>query len=278
VRRPVEERRTVDVRVREADPDDLESIAALTRTHRHRLAAWGPHWWRVAEGADAIHPLWLGHLISSDLATVRVLVAGEEIIGTAVAVAQPNGWFVDDVAIADDSLWPVVAPALARGIDERPALTCVATADRPRADALDAEGIRLVSSYWIRATEPGPTTAAAFTASHLERVAPPHSFGVAFDPAAEGALAFTIGSGVVVGSPSTAAPPVYDPGGTVTVVDQMRGDDLDALAAAALAVASARGDVLLAVVCGTEDTDLAIALAGRGFDRTVDVHRWPSDV
>ena len=164
--------------VRLAVADDVARLAALGAEHRRRLAGWSPTWWRSADAADEIHPLWLGHIVGDD-------------------------------------------------------------ADVPPA--------------------------------------PPHSFGGALDPWAEGALSFADRAGVVVGSPSLAAPPVYDPGGTVAVVDRIVGEDRAALVRDVLAGAADRGDVLVAVVAAADDTTLAGHLAAMGFDRTVDVYAWPED-
>lgn len=265
------------VEVREATTTDLDAITSVTRDHRHQLAAWGPRWWRIAEGADDLHPLWLGHLITSDAGIVRVVEIDGDICATAIAVPHGEHWFVDDVAVTEDSLWPTVAAALVTGISERPAITCSAAADRRRADALEAAGFDHVSSYWIRATAPASVTTGPFHEGDGPEP-PPHSFGGPFDPGAAGALAFTIDAGTVVGSPSSPAPPVYDPGGAVTVVDRLFGNDLDELIITALAATAARGDVLLAVVCAADDHRLGDALADRGFERTVHVHRWPSTV
>ena len=43
----------------------------------------------------------------------------------------------------------------------------------------------------------------------------------------------------------------------------------------ALAMAFRRGDVLVNVIVGENDTELARTVAGRGFERTVDVFAWP---
>lgn len=272
----------MQIDIREATIDDLDAIAALTRAHRHRLAAWSPTWWCVADGADEIHPLWLGHLITSDAATVRVLVDGAEVVGCLAEVAQPAGWFVDDVAIDDDGRWPQVSALLRSAVTVRPALTCVATDDRSRRDALAGAGIERVSSYWIRPTSPLPAGADVGAATPLEpgsavADAPPHTFGDAFDPGASGALAAVVGDGHVVGSPPVPPPPVYGAGGTVAVVDRLVGSDRRRAAATALALAADRGDLLLAVVAGADDDELADVLAGLGFVRTVDVHQWPAD-
>lgn len=268
----------MEITCREAIPDDLDAIAALTRAHRHRLAGWGPRWWRIADGADDLHPLWLGHLISSDLATVRVALGDGQVVATATAMAQPDGWFIDDLAVDEDARWPLVAPALIEAFPESPALTCVAVGDAARAAALRERGSLIVSSYWIRACDTGvtPTDARLRTRRSAPRDAPPHTFGGAFDPEAPGALAFAGDDGTVVGSPSTPAPPVYDPGGAVTVLDRVYGPDLDALLRTALERTEARGDALVAVVCAPEDQPLASALADGGFLRTVDLHRWPT--
>lgn len=260
--------------VREATIADLDAIASITREHRHQLAAWSPQWWSVAQGADDLHPLWLGHLINTDAGTVRVVMIDGEICATAIANPQPEHWFIDDVAVTDESLWPTVAAALVTGIPERPAITCSAAAHRSRVDALEGAGFVHVSSYWIRPTKPGPATTGPFIDGDVPEP-PPHSFGGPFDPTATGALAFSIDAGTVVGSPPSPAPPVYDPGGPVTIVDRLFGKDRDELITAALAATAARGDVLLAVVSAPGDRQLGDALANHDFERTVDVHRWP---
>ena len=265
----------MDLHVREATLDDLDAVATITREHRRRLSTFGPRWWHPADGADEIHPLWLGHLISSDLATVRVLESEDGVVASAVALAQPDAWFIDDVAVAEGGQWSAVAPALVVGIPERPALTCVASGDGAQSAAFEEAGFVVVSSYWMRGTELGPIAGSPYEGD-VPGDPPPHTFGGAFDPAADGALAFSLDGGIVIGSPSTPAPPIYDPGGPVTIVDRVVGRDLEALLQNALAMTAARGDVVLAVVSATDDHDLAAALAATGFDRTVDVHRWPS--
>lgn len=266
----------MEVTCRLATPADLDEVAALTRTHRHRLATWGPRWWGIGEGADDLHPLWLGHLIGSDQATVRVAVADADIVATAVSVAQGDHWFIDDIAIADDNLWPHVAPALVRAVGERPGLTCVASADRARGAALHAEGSTIASSYWVRGTTPPLTTLEGPPRAASPRDAPPHTFGPPFAAGAPGALYLSDDTGTLVGSPSTPAPPVYDPGGPVTVVDRIDGDDLDALLATAVDRTARRGDALIAVVCAPDDEPLQAALTDGGWHRTVDVHHWPA--
>jgi hypothetical protein len=81
--------------VRRATADDLDAVAALTRRHRHQLAAWEPDFWRMAEGADQLHPLWLAHLLTSSDAVARVVVDDGDVAACAICVRQPAQWFAD---------------------------------------------------------------------------------------------------------------------------------------------------------------------------------------
>jgi hypothetical protein len=259
----------VALHVRVAGHDDLGAITELTRKLRHRLADWSPAWWRMREGADELHPRWLQHVVGTG--AFRVVVDDTTVVACAAVVAPLGDWCLDDVAIDDDARWPAVAGALFAAVTERPALTCLATADVVRADAFLAAGTTPASTYWIGRPvagtyTPGPSIAAVAPA-------PPHTFGPGFDPSGPASLFVGSGGGYAIGSPSVPAPPVYDPGGTVAIVDRVVGDDLGAVIRAASAAAAARGDVRLNVVCGAGDDRLAEALAVTGLERTVEVHR-----
>ena len=266
------------IRVRTAAEDDLPAIATLTAASRARLAQWSPIWWRPAPAADEIHPLWLGHLVGAGIATIRVAEEHGTVAGCAVAMPQPGQWFVDDVAVADER-WADAGAALLAAAMERPALTCTPTADATRRAATDAAGLRTVARYWIAPTRPDGgddgAGAAPLSPDAVVPAAPPHTFGGALDPHADGALSFAHDGGLVVGSPSTPAPPVYDPGGTVAIVDRVAGPDLAGLLRMTLGAAARQGDVLLAVVAAADDPALEGALAAEGFARTVEVQAWP---
>jgi hypothetical protein len=260
-----------------ATSSDLESIVAMTTESRYRLADWSPVWWRVAPRADADHPAWLGRLIDMDGPVVRVVVAnGGDVVGCAFSMPQRSQWFVDDVALVRDGLWETEGAVLMGSVRERPALTCVPASHSARARASESFGLELVSSYWIRATTDSNAKVESLRGDLDIPPAPPHTFGGGFDPLTEGALSFQRGDGFVIGSPSISAPPVYDPGGTVTVVDRIVGSDLVDQVSAALGAAFRRGDVLLNAVAAADDHPLQEVLAERGFDRTVEVYRWPS--
>jgi len=68
---------------------------------------------------------------------------------------------------------------------------------------------------------------------------------------------------------------VYDPGGTVAVVDRLTGQDRPRLLDAVLGAAAHRGDVLAAVVADDGDASLAALLDDRGLAPIADVWAWP---
>jgi hypothetical protein len=258
------------VHVRRAVADDTAAIAALTRAARACLAEWSPAWWRQRPGADDLHAAWLGHLVTAEGPVARVVEHEGKVVAFAVAMPQPGQWFVDDVSVADAGAWP----ALLAAVEERPALTCVASRDLDRAAACRGAGLTWVSSLWVGPAAPaGPPEGAVEPLDDEASLPapPPHTF-------AGLAPALVLGDragGLVACSPSLPAPPIYDPGGTVAVVDRLTGDDRGRLLAHGRAAIAARGDVLVAVVAAAGDAGLADILGGAGLTRTVDVYAWP---
>jgi hypothetical protein len=257
--------------VRLAVPADTGAIAALTRAHRACLAEWSPSWWRPGRHADEMHAAWLGHLVTAEGPVLRVVEHGGDVVACAVAMPQPGQWFVDDVAVADDRAWP----ALLAAVEERPALTCVATLDTARAAVCREAGLTWVSSCWIGPAAPAGSPEGTVELRDDEAAwpaSPPHTFG----PLGPW-LAFGDGAGgLVVASRSLTAPPVYDSSaGTVAVLDRLSGRDRSGLLAHARAALAERGDVLVAVVADAGDAEGADILAGAGLVRTVDVYAWP---
>lgn len=261
---------------RPATIDDLPSVVALTAELRGRLATWAPRWWRPSGDADAIHRMWLEHLVTNAAGTLHVASASGDVVGCFAVNLQARQWFVDDLAVSDPALWPALATGLVGYVEQRPALACSASQDGMRAGALEGAGCKHVSSYWIRETASGTPEVGTVNGDVVTATRPQHTFGgKPFDHTDPGALAFATDDGSVIGSPSTAAPPIYDPGGTVTVVDFVDGPHLDRLLDTTLRLAGNRGDVLLCAVCGIDDHTLAEALTATGFTRTVDVFRLP---
>lgn len=262
---------------RDAVPGDLASIAAMTAATRERLASWAPKWWAKSQGADEVHPMWLEHLVTNEPGTMHVATAADRVVGCLGITWQSEQWFLDDVSVREDDLWPDFVAGLVQYIKPRPALTCVSPQDRARAEAMTRAGCSAVSSYWIRRTTDRTSTVGPLDPSAAGAPRPPHTFGGSpLSHHADEALAFTTDDGTAIGSAPTTAPPVYDPGGTVTVVDLVTGSNRRGLLDTALDVAGARGDVLLCVVCGHDDAELATALPDADFARAVDVYSLPT--
>jgi hypothetical protein len=261
---------------RPAATGDLDAVAALTAMWRRRLAEWSPRWWRPAPHADELHRAWLAHLIEDPAAVVRVVTEHARVVGCAASTAQAGGWLVDDVALARDERWADIGVELLAAVAERPALTCVPTSHLARRAASEAAGLHHASSIWLRETAARSSAdVAALPRDVALPPAPAHPFAGPLDPQAPGALTLTgADGGVLVGSPPITAPPVYDPGGTVAVVDRVAGEP-GPLLEQALAASGARGDVLLAVVAAVDDDRLRSDLKGLHFERTVDVFTWP---
>ncbi len=262
------------VKVRVAVEADLPAIVSLTTEHRGRLAGWAPVWWRKSATADRDHPGWLAHMLRASGFVLRVAEEDEAVVGCAVSVPQQTQWFIDDVALSDDNRWWTTGVAMCEAVAERPALTCIPSAHSARLSGSLRAGLRPISSYWI-----GPPLAGLLLGEPLDGRPVPrpprHTFGGGLDPHAAGALCFVDGDGIVVGSPSLNAPPIYEPAGTVCVVDRITGSNRTRLLDAALARAFRRGDVLVNVIVSDNDDELVELVAGRGLERTVDVFAWP---
>jgi hypothetical protein len=213
-------------------------------------------------------------MLRSPQFTVRVAEVDGVVEGCAVAVPQSTQWFIDDVAVIDDGRWSSSGVALLAAVSERPALTCVPRADSARLEASHAAGLDPVSNYWIGPPRDGRIV--GHPLAHQPVPSPPrHTFGGGLDPTADGGLCFADSDGVVVGSPPLPAPPIYDPGGTVCVIDRITGSNRQALLNTALALALQRGDVLVNVIVAEDDPELAYLAGERGLQRTVDVFSWP---
>lgn len=264
--------------LRLAAEEDLDEIASILAAGRRQLAEWSPLWWRSVPGADEIQRLWLAHLLQLDGPAVRVLADGDVVVGCAISVPQSGQWFIDDIGVASPDRWSDHGVALLSAIPERPALTCIATSDQQRARAALTAGLRRRSQYWLRSVG---SSGALPVSCELARdtnipTGAAHTFGGSLDPWADGALSFGVaGAGLVAGSPSVAAPPIYGGGGTVCIVDRVVGSDRGLLVDCALASSAQRGDVVLNVVAAEEDLELQRLLAEQNFVATVDVFGWP---
>ena len=256
--------------VRDANEHDLDAILQLTTANRRLLASLEPWFWRPSERADALHALWITHLVKSLETPTRVALDGETVAAFAVSNPQPQCWFVDDVCASD---WAGAGVALLAGIPERPALACLARADEARVRAGEAAGLRRAGSYRALRLE-AITGAASDQAARPPELAPPpaHTF-----PIPEEARVFVADAagGYAVGSPPFAPPPIYDGGGPVCVIDRIIGEDREGLLLQMLRVARARGDAAAIVVVDEPDRELAAILDAFDARHPVDLYRWP---
>ena len=212
-------------------------------------------------------------IVGSDDHDTVVLDDGSDVFGFFVRVHQERHLWVDDLCVADPGRWPE-AVRLVVETNPTPWVTCVAAADQRRREELGRAGLRAISTYWVRATTgvaPRPAGAGILVGQQAGDN-PSHTFGGRpFSPDLPGALVVTDGQGgYAIGSPS-ASPPLYDPGGPTCVIDQITGDDREALLHDALATAAGRGDAQVVVVCGHDDGELAGIVEASGFTPEVEL-------
>lgn len=261
--------------VRPATHDDLDVIVGLTKAMRRQLARWAPVYFNPTAEADELHPVFLEFMVDSEDHVTQALVSDEgAMVGFFAEHAlagEPRIW-VDDLCVSDEALWPSAIREI-REVVARPWVTCVSIQDESRTAALAESGLGVVSSFWARTThdvvaaEPAEFNPVDFDASN----AAPHTFGgQAFRPDLPGALIVGSQAGYAIGSPP-ATPPIYDPGGPTTVIDQVNGPDRSKVLEMALAAAAHRDDAQVIVVCGEEDTELSVIVGESGFNRVVDL-------
>ena len=262
--------------VRAANPEDLPTIATLTRSKRRQLADWEPGFWALAEGADERHRAWLERLVSSDHIISRVAVDGDDVVGFAVSLPREEGWIIDDVCLSPER-WDEVGQVLLAEIVERPALTCVPHADVSQACAFREAGWTAISQYrLLRLARHAVPSDPEVTPRRPTAFVLPAPSTFRLDPEDPDALVLLDrDGGHIAGSGSTQAPGIYAPGGTTCVVDRIEGARRDRLIAALTAAAADRGDVQVLLVARSDDAQLLSWLDGQGWRHPVDVVASP---
>jgi hypothetical protein len=261
------------VDLRAAREEDLPTIVSLAHQMKRRLAAWSPRYFHPHVDAEARHEAWLSYLVGSDDHDTRVITDSGEVVGFFNVVRQPLHLWVDDLVLSNDDLWLDTARLVTTHVDD-PWVTCVSRADTVRSAALAASGLAPASTFWAaqlskRAEGETPQHTREFPES---RSAPRHVFGgCPFEPGAPGALVVVDDhDGYAIGSASMT-PPLYDPGGPTTVIDQIVGADRAGLLDEAMARSAARADTGVIVVCATDDDQLRQILERRGYRPEVDL-------
>ena len=258
-------------RARSAATDDLDAIVSLTRSQRHQLAEWSPVYFNPRAGADEGHANYLRFIVGSGDHQTLVLEDDGEVFGFFVHVAQHRHLWVDDLCVNDTQRWPE-AIRLVFETSTAPWVTCVAVADEHRRTAMAKARLREISTYYRRATK-GITPRSATSPPDIgpsRGQVPAHTFGGRpFSADLPGALVVVDGDGgYAIGSPS-ATPPIYDPGGSACVVDQVVGADRERLTHDVIATAAGRGDAQVVVVCDRDDQELAGIIEAAGFTAEV---------
>lgn len=211
---------------------DLSWAAALMEERRTEYETYEPVFWRAKAGVRDAHAAFLGSQLAKD-DTVAVRVDD----GFAIAIPLDGQYYVDDFAV-EGGRWADVGGELLREVwtqaqEHGASALRIVTArlDRPKVTLLDTLGLRLWQQWWVRALAP-------VGAQQWQGVVEGAGFRVLCTP----------------------APPVYDPGGPVGLVQDFNGDVLQA----AISAAESAGLVLLIVPLDEGDprTD---ALNGAGF-------------
>lgn len=221
---------------------DVPWVCELMARRRERYAEYSPVFWHPADDAVERHRPYVEYCVAD---------------GKFVALRSDNGFVlgelrddgdcsIEDFAVTDDALWATEGRALlsaawdeARG---RGATRCrVVTARRDTAlvEMLESCGLAAVEAWWVQP-------------SGMPAAEPP-----VYGPVeAEGVQALQI-----------AAPPVYDLGGPVLLVQHL---DRPGLAAGLLALARARGAALVVAPAPVGARSLNDALAVAGFEETTE--------
>jgi hypothetical protein len=260
--------------VRAASSRDVSTVVEMAHAMKRRLAEWSPVYFRPRQGSEERHAAYLAFLVSANEHDTRVMVGpNDEVVGFFHVLVQPEHHWVDDLYFSDPVQWGEAAQLL---VDEvsTPWVTCVSCFDAERTTALQAAGLRVVSTYWARTIvgyrigSPVP----ALPPVHPRPDGPRHTFGGSlFDPAAPGALVLAGDNvGYVIGS-AGMEPPLYDPGGPACVVDRIHGTERRGLLDAANGAAATRGDAGMVVFCDSRDHELTEIVSQAGFRSEVNL-------
>jgi hypothetical protein len=223
-------------------PEDAGWAAEVMHARRQVYATYSPVFWRPAAAPVPGHAAFLARQIGGDdvvaLRTDRGFVVGQ---------IRGAGGGIDDFAVTDQESWSTHGRALldaalaqmhARGAADVQVVT--AQKDRPKSAMLRAAGLDLVNQWWVKPLAPGPRSA---------------------EPGRRSGAGF---SGIL-----GAAPPVYDPGGPVFLVQQFD----ESAPVAAVETAAAEWGAVLAVVPAAPDTARTAELAAAGFEVASDWYR-----
>jgi hypothetical protein len=235
-----------------ARASDAAQAAQLAAAKREEYEQYSPVFWRVAEGALAIHEPFLAHCIEDTAAFASFACReGENLRGIAIAArkvfpppfrSDPEpSWLVDDFFVSSGGLWPTVGAALVSAVEVAATeggadrvIVLAARRDEPKRDMLEAVGYERGASWWVRVL--APRLGDKPELRKTEAVTGP-------------------------------APPVYDPGGTTALA--LRASD-PAEIPAFTRWGAASGAVLAIVPARASEPELEHALSEAGYEPASD--------
>lgn len=241
---------TTGATIRPATGSDAVFAAVLGERRREQYAAFSPVFWRPAPDGRRHHELYLSDCLEGDRFSGFTAVADTgEPLGFALAdtagVPPPfrddeaTAWFVDDLTVTDDALWPTVgrqltetAVAAARAAGARGVITVGAARDLARRAALESIGFGVAAHWWVKEVDASFAHPSTPLPAAVETIVGP-------------------------------APPVYAPGGEVALALAPPGPDE---IAPFTAWAAGRRAVLAIVPAFAGDSALRDALAAQGYE------------
>jgi ribosomal protein S18 acetylase RimI-like enzyme len=190
--------------IRTLETDDARWAAEIMERRRQVYAGFSPVFWRPARGVVDLHVRFIRRLVADGS---NVCLRADH--GFVIGQARPPECFVDDFALDEAGSWESTGRELLDELWRRmasDAITAVrvvtAKADHEKVAMLCEAGLALAEQWWVKALPDRPAAAEAAPG----RVSGPGFSGL-FGP----------------------APPVYDPGGPVLLVERLDGDDVEAL-------------------------------------------------
>jgi hypothetical protein len=218
--------------VRELTEEDLDWVVERLAMRRAGLVPFAPVYWRPARDADEVHRRFLESVLGRGGVGFRT--------ADAVMIAAPGRggiWTVDDAAVGGDQwagsgqlLWDAVCAAIGGG---QVRFVCP-TPEAERRRFADEQGLRLRTSWWHATVAP---------ARRARGDGGPH---------VDGATATLV-----------PAPPIYDPGGPILFLTDVR-DASRALASAREEAARLGAPVVVVDQPATDDA-LNAVLTEAGF-------------
>jgi GNAT superfamily N-acetyltransferase len=154
------------VKIRAAEPSDVEAMVRLSESFRESLSSYSPVFWRMADDSLEKHAAWFRILLASPNAIVLVADASSDLSGFVIAnlvqappVYAPGGPVcqIDDYCIAADADWSGVGAKLLESVEvtahERGAVLSIVICPHLAGDKRDflwERGFEVTSEWHVR--------------------------------------------------------------------------------------------------------------------------------